>query len=510
MTTSDWYFNLSPDDESNARLVSNVHPTDYINPEPEPMYNLVVIGAGTAGLISAIGAASLGAKVALVERHLMGGDCLNVGCVPSKALIRSSRAAHQIANAKAFGLTDRNIDAAEFESVMARLRSVRAHISQHDSVARYIEQGVQVFLGEAGFLDSHTVSVGGKQLHFRKAIIATGARAVNPDIPGLASAGFLTNETVFNLTSLPARLAVIGGGPIGCEMAQAFRRLGSDVTIIELNRFLPREDPDASRLLASVFKREGIHVLLQSKPLKVELGLGEHKKLITVQSPEVEKVIEVDEILIGAGRKPNVENMGLEKAGVEYDERAGVKVDDFLRTSNPDIFAAGDVCMAWKFTHAADAAARIVIQNALFSGKKRLSSLTMPWCTYTDPEIAHVGMYEAQAKAQGIKTESYKVDMADIDRAVADSETEGFIKITVRKGSDKIIGATIVAAHAGDLISEISVAMAGKVGLKALNNIIHPYPTQAEAIKRAAAAYNKTRLTPQVARLLTWLLKRQI
>jgi pyruvate/2-oxoglutarate dehydrogenase complex dihydrolipoamide dehydrogenase (E3) component len=508
MNDATWNFKLSPDDESNAALVSHVHPKDWANPEPEPIYNLVVIGAGTAGLISAIGAASLGGKVALVERHLMGGDCLNVGCVPSKALIRSSRAAYQAANGQAFGLASRAIDPSEFAGVMARLRAVRAGISEHDSAARYAELGIQVFLGEAAFVDAHTVAVDGKLLRFRKAIIATGARAISPDIPGLPEAGYLTNESVFNLTALPKRLAVIGGGPIGCELAQAFRRLESEVTIIEMFRFLPREDPDASALLASVFKREGITVLLESKPLKVETG--SYGKRITIQSPDGEKVVEVDEILIGAGRKPNVEGMGLEEAGVEYDGRLGVKVDDFLRTSNPAVFAVGDVCMAWKFTHAADAAARIAIQNALFGGKKRLSALTMPWCTYTDPEIAHVGMYEAEAKAKGIETESYKIDMADNDRAVADGETEGFVKITVRKGSDAIIGATIMAAHAGDLISEVSVAMAGKVGLKAMNEIIHPYPTQADAIKRAAGAYNRTRLTPRVAALLRWLLRRQL
>ena len=508
MSLKDWNFNVSPDDEHNAKLISNVHPKDWVNPEPESMYNLVVIGAGTGGLISAIGAASLGGKVALVERHLMGGDCLNVGCVPSKALIRSSRAAHQMVNAPAFGLKGRNIEASEFTDVMARLRSIRAGISKNDSAYRYNKEGVQVFFGEARFVDARTVSVDGKLLRFRKAIIATGARAVSPDIPGLAAAGFLTNETIFNLTTLPARLAIIGGGPIGCEMAQAFRRLGADVTIIESTRLLPREDPEASALLTEVFNHERINMLLPAKPLKVEAGT--YGKRITVQAADGEKVIEVDEILIGAGRKPNVEGMGLEGAGVEYDLRFGVKVDDFLRTSNPAVFAVGDVCMAWKFTHAADAAARIAIQNALFGGKKRLSSLNMPWCTYTDPEIAHVGMYESEAKSQGIETGSYKVDMADNDRAVADGETKGFVKITVRKGSDKIIGATIVAAHAGDLIGEISVAMAGKLGLKALNEIIHPYPTQADVIRRVAAAYNRTRLTPGVARLLRWLLRRQI
>jgi pyruvate/2-oxoglutarate dehydrogenase complex dihydrolipoamide dehydrogenase (E3) component len=522
MNTADWHFELSPADASNATLMSNVHPQDWVNPQPEPLYNLVVIGAGTAGLISAIGAASLGGKVALVERHLMGGDCLNVGCVPSKAIIRSSRAAHQITNAQAFGLAARQIEAGEFPQVMARLRDIRADISKNDAARRYAELGVHVFLGDASFIDAHSVRVNGTVLRFRKAIIAAGARAISPPIPGLAEAGFLTNETLFNLTTLPARLAVIGGGPIGCEMAQAFRRLGSEVTIIELSRFLPREDPEASALLAQVFAREGIRTMLETKTLKVEsipaapgsAAPGTRAKRLTLQTSAggqvVDQVIEVDQILIGAGRKPNVDGLGLAEAGVEFDSKLGVKVDDHLRTTNSDIFAAGDICMAWKFTHAADAAARIAIQNALFGGRKRLSTLTMPWSTYTDPEIAHVGLYEADAKARGIETDSYKVDMADNDRAVADGETEGFVKVTVKKGTDTILGATIVAAHAGDLISEISVAMAGKLGLGKLNDIIHPYPTQADALRRVAGAYNRTRLTPFVARLLKWWLARQL
>jgi len=506
--SNEWNFEISPKDAYNEQLVSNVHPSLWINPEPEKIYNLVVIGAGTAGLISAIGAAALGGKVALVERHLMGGDCLNVGCVPSKALIRSSRAAHQAAQGKEYGLSPKQAESADFPAVMERLRKIRAGISVNDSAARYAEMGVHVFMGEAVFADAHSVRVGGATLRFRKAIIASGARAVSPAIEGLAETGYLTNETLFNLTALPKRLAVIGGGPIGCEMAQAFRRLGSEVTIIELSRFLPREDPDASALLAKVFVREGITVKLDTKTLKVEKTPS--GKRLALESPEGTANIEVDEILIGAGRKPNVEGLGLEKAGIEYDGRAGVRVDDFLRTTNPDVFAAGDVCMSWKFTHAADAAARIALQNALFKGKKRLSSLTMPWCTYTDPEIAHVGLYESEAAQKGIPTESFMVRMEENDRAIADGESEGFVKITVKKGTDAILGATIVASHAGDLISELSVAMAGKVGLKALNNIIHPYPTQADAIRRVAGVYNRKRLTPRVAALLKWLLKRQL
>ena len=493
-------------DEHNRELLSRVHPEEWRSPEPCAMYNLLVVGAGTAGLISALGCAVLGGKVALVERHLMGGDCLNVGCVPSKSLIRSSRAAAEMRHAERFGLTPSETGAADFPRVMERLRRIRASIAGNDSAARYASLGVDVFFGDASFENGSTVSVGDKQLRFKKAIIATGARAVHPDIPGLGT-DFLTNETVFNLTELPGRLAVIGGGPIGCELSQAFRRLGSEVTIIQQGRFLPREDPEASALLASVFEREGIRTLLDSKPISVEKTDG--CRQIRVRTPDGERIVEADAILIGAGRQPNVEGLSLEKAEVAYDPRDGVIVDDFLRTSNPDIFAAGDICMRWKFTHAADAAARIAVQNALFKGRKRLSGLLMPWCTYTEPEIAHVGLYERDAEERGVPVDVFKVDLAEIDRAVTDGETEGFVKLVVKKGTDRILGATIVASHAGESIGEIAVAIKGNVGLKTLADVIHPYPTQADAIRRAAGEWNRRRLTPFVAGLLKRWLKFQ-
>ena len=496
-----------PLDTHNLKLLDQVHPEDWSPPSPEPVYNLVVVGAGTAGLISAIGCAALGGKVALVERRLMGGDCLNAGCVPSKCLIRSSRAAAQTASADRFGLTPHEASASDFPAVMERLRRLRAGISRNDSARRYSELGVHVFFGEASFQDHQTVTVRGIPLRFRKAVIATGGSPVCPDIKGLAESGFRTNETIFDLTELPPRLAVIGGGPIGCELAQAFRRLGSQVTVIQNTRFLPREDREASAIIEDTFKREGIEVLLEADVIRVE-ETGERKRIIT-GTQEGERVIEADEILVGAGRRPNVENLSLSNAGVAFDTAKGIRVDDFLRTTNPRIYAAGDVCMNWKFTHAADAAARIAVQNALFLGRKRLSALNMPWCTYTDPEIAHVGLYEEDARARNIETDTYKVALDEVDRAVVDGETEGFVKILVRKGTDKIVGATIVAAHAGDLISEISVAMAGNIGLKTIADVIHPYPTQAEVIRRAAAAYNRNRLTPRIAALFKWWLKRQ-
>ncbi|MFI5367148.1 MAG: mercuric reductase [Candidatus Binatia bacterium] len=494
-----------PKDEYNAALLANLHPGDRKNPEPAPRYNLVVIGAGTAGLVTAAGAAGLGAKVALVERHLLGGDCLNVGCVPSKCVISSARIVGEIRKAQALGVHVPEGVTADFAAVMQRMRRLRARISHHDSVHRFQDElGVDVFLGQACFTGPDSVDVGGKTLRFKRAVLATGARAADPPIDGLAEAGFLTNETVFSLTECPRRLAVLGGGPIGCELAQAFRRLGSEVTIIEMGaQFLPREDPDAAQLLADAFTREGIDVKLSTALKKVTVSGPD--KLLHLENAGTAKVLAVDAILVGVGRTPNVEGLNLETVGVQYSKN-GVQVNDHLQTTNPRIYAAGDVCLAHKFTHTADATARIVIQNALFFGRKQLSTLTVPWCTYTDPEIAHVGMYERDAQQHGIAVATLKIPFSDVDRAIAAGEEDGFVKIHVRKGSDRIVGATIVARHAGEMISEITLAIVSKIGLGSIANVIHPYPTQAEAIRKAADAYNRTRLTPLVKRLFSrWL-----
>ncbi len=494
-----------PQDEYNQTLESRVHPPDWQNPEPAPRYNLVILGAGTAGLISAAGAAGLGARVALVERHLMGGDCLNVGCVPSKCLIRSSRACADVRDAQAFGVQVPDGVQVDFAAVMDRMRRLRSRISVNDSAQRYREMGVDVFLGEARFTGPDAVEVDGKTLRFKKAVIATGARAVDPAVPGLQEAGFLTNETVFSLTERPGRLAVFGAGPIGCELAQAFQRLGSQVTIIERGpQFLSREDRDAAEILVESFRRDGIDVRLNTTVDRVSLSGAE--KIIHLKTDGQDGELEADEILVGAGRAPNVEGLNLEAAGVRYDTRRGVIVNDYLQTTQPGIYAAGDICLRYKFTHTADATARIVIQNALFGGRKKQSALTIPWCTYTDPEIAHVGLYARDAEKQGIAVDTFVRHFKEVDRAIAEGEEEGFVKVHVRKGTDRILGATIVARHAGEMISEITVAMVGKVGLKTLGGVIHPYPTQAEAIKHAADAYNRTRLTPLVKSLFVrWL-----
>jgi pyruvate/2-oxoglutarate dehydrogenase complex dihydrolipoamide dehydrogenase (E3) component len=499
---------VRPRDAHNLELLANVHPPGWRSPAPAPRYNLVVIGAGTAGLVTAAGAAGLGAKVALIERHLMGGDCLNVGCVPSKCIIRSARVLGDLHAAAALGFHVPDGAAADFGVVMERMRRLRARISHHDSAARFQhELGIDVFLGAARFSGPDTVEVSGQTLRFAKAVIATGARAVHPDVPGLAEAGFLTNETVFSLTERPRRLAVIGGGPIGCELAQAFRRLGCEVALFHRHaHLLEREDADAAEIVQDAFVREGVRLVLDAAITGVAARGGE--KRIAFRSNGAADEIAVDEILVGAGRAPNIEGLDLERVGVQFDARRGVTVNDYLQTTNPRIYAAGDICMEHKFTHAADFAARLVIQNALFPFRKRLSGLTIPWCTYTDPEIAHVGLSEQDARARGVATDAFCVRFADVDRAIADGEEDGFVKILVKQGTDQIVGATVVARHAGEMINEITLAMVAGLGLKTLATVIHPYPTQAEAIRKVADAYNRTRLTPRTkalfARYLAW------
>ncbi len=498
---------LFPADEYNRNLRGNVHPADWVNPEPASRYNLVVLGAGTSGLVSAAGAAGLGARVALIESNLMGGDCLNVGCVPSKAVIRASRAAHEIRNAAEFGISGGAGIAVDFGAAMERMRRLRSGISHHDSARRFRDElGVDVFFGQGRFAGPELIEVGGKQLRFAKAAICTGARAAAPPVPGLAETGYLTNETVFSLTEIPSRLAVIGAGPIGCELAQAFARLGSRVSIVghRTEHILPREDPDAAEVLQKALVREGIELFLPAQDLQVSSREGNKSLHFLTGGKQVS--LEVDEILVAVGRAPNVEGLGLEAAGIVYDVRKGVQVNDRLQTSNPRVYSAGDICFPYKFTHTADALARILIANALFMGRQKSSALTVPWCTYTDPEIAHVGMSAHDAGKKGIDVQTLTVPLSDVDRAILDGETEGFARVHLKKGSDRILGATVVARHAGEMINELSLAITNGLGLSAIGRTIHPYPTQAEAIKKLADAYNRTRLTPFVKRLLSaWL-----
>jgi len=496
---------LLSDDDHDRRLLAHVHPSGWQNPQPSGRYNLVVVGAGTAGLVTAAGAAGLGAKVALIERELMGGDCLNVGCVPSKALLSAARIAANVKRAAEFGIRVPESVQVDFPAVMNRLRKLRAGIAPNDSAERFRNLGVDVFLGDGRFTGRDAVEVGGQTLRFKKAVIAIGARALRPDIPGLAEAGFLTNESVFALTSLPRRMAILGGGPLGCELAQAFARFGSQVTVLDRStQILGKEDRDAAAHVMAALLDDGVQFRLETKLSRVEAA-ADGKLLHIEHKGQTERLI-VDEILVGAGRVPNVDGLNLEAAGVEYDARDGVHVNDRLQTTNRNIFAAGDVCSAYKFTHAADFMARIVIQNALFFGRAKLSSLVVPWCTYTSPEVAHVGLTEREAASRGIAIQTFTQEFEHIDRAILEGDTRGFVKLHVRSGSDRIVGATIVAEHAGEMIGEIVLAMRTGLGLKALGATIHPYPTVAEAIRKLGDQYNRTRLTPFVKSLFErWL-----
>jgi len=494
---------IHPDDEHNRALVRSVHPPDWVNPTPSGTYNLVVIGAGTAGLVSAAGAAGLGARVALVERHLMGGDCLNVGCVPSKALLRASRVAANARGAAAYGVHVGDVRV-DFAAIMERMRRLRAGIAPIDGAERFSNLGVDVFMGSGQFTGPRTAVVDGVELRFAKAVIATGARAAVPAIPGLDKVPFLTNDTLFELTDLPGRLTVIGGGPIGCEMAQAFARFGSSVTLVDrADRILRNDDPDAAAVVERALRRDGIELLLGASIAEVRAD-----KTVVAQVGGAEHVVASDAILVAAGRTPNVSGLGLDRAGVELDGK-GVRTDERLRTTNKRIFAAGDVASRYQFTHAADAMARLVLRNSLFWGRGKVSSLTIPWATYTDPEIAHVGLTAERAAEQGIAIDTFAIQLDDLDRAILDGETEGFFKVHVARGKDAILGATFVGAHAGESIGEVALAMQAGAGLGTLANTVHPYPTQAEAIKRAADAWSRTRLTPTVAKIFAWLLRRQ-
>ncbi len=495
---------LQPLNEINQTLQSNVHPINWVNPEPTERYNLVVVGAGTAGLVTAAGAAGLGAKVALVERGLMGGDCLNVGCVPSKAIISAARQIAAIRNATRFGIRASDVEI-DFAEIMQRMRRLRASISPHDSAKRFSDLGIDVYFGQGCFVSNDTLDVNGTLLKFKRAVIATGARAAELPILGLKDSGYLTNETLFSLVELPRKLIVIGGGPIGCEMAQSFARFGSDVTLIEKSpNVLSREDVDAAQVVQNAMAADGVNFHLNTNVIRIEMRGNQKVVHIEVDKQQLEVV--GDAILVGIGRTPNVHGLGLEKVGVNYDAALGVEVDDYLRTTNSRIYAAGDICSKCKFTHAADFLARIVIQNTLFMGRAKASRLLIPWCTYTSPELAHVGVLPSRDDKQGKLIESYTQPFSSVDRAILDGEENGFVRVHCRKGSDEILGATIVGAHAGDMISEITLAMKNRIGLRKISSTIHPYPTHAEAIRKIGDQYNRTRLTPLVKSLFSkWL-----
>jgi pyruvate/2-oxoglutarate dehydrogenase complex dihydrolipoamide dehydrogenase (E3) component len=462
--------------------------------------NLVVIGAGSAGLVSAYIAAMVKAKVTLIEAHDMGGDCLNTGCVPSKALIKSAKVAHQIADAKRFGM-EVPPAVVDFPAVMRRVRDVITAIEPHDSVERFTGLGVDCVKGYAHFVDPWTVEIDGERRLTAKAfIIATGAAPLIPPLPGLDDVGYLTSETMWDAFSerqaAPKRLVILGGGPIGCELAQAFQRLGSQVTIIEMaERLLLKEDAGAAALVTAQLQAEGVSVLTQHKALRFE------GRSAVIAGPDGEKQVAFDDIIIAVGRKPRVAGFGLEELGLVVEGR--LANDDFLRTNMPHILCAGDVAGKQQLTHGGSHEAWFASVNALARPfkKYRADYRVLPRVTYTEPELAAVGLTEAEARAQGLAFDVTQYDLDDLDRAIAESEAVGFVKILTAKGSDKILGATVVGQHAGEVLAELTFAMKHNLGLRKILQTIHPYPTWAEANKYAAGQYGLAR-KPEA--LLKW------
>jgi len=462
--------------------------------------NLIVIGGGSAGLVSAYIAAMVKAKVTLVEAHEMGGDCLNTGCVPSKALIKSAKVAHQIADAKRFGVDAADV-AVDFPAVMRRVRDVITAIEPHDSVERFTGLGVECVKGYARFTDPWTVDVDGARMTAKSFIIATGAAPHIPPLPGVENSGYLTSETMWdalgNRDKVPQRLLILGGGPIGCELAQAFQRLGAQVTIIEMtDRLLLKEDVDAAALITEKLKTEGVDIRIRHKAVRFESG-----KILVVEGPDGEASIAYDDIIIAVGRNPRVSGFGLEELGVVVD--GCMENDAFLRTNMPHILCAGDVAGRQQLTHGASHEAWYASVNALAHPfkKYRTDYRVLPRVTYTEPELATVGLTEAEASAEGMAFDVTRYDLDDLDRAIAESEAHGFVKILTAKGSDRILGATIIGQNAGEILAEVTFAMKHKMGLRKILQTIHPYPTWAEANKYAAGQFGLAR-KPEA--LLKW------
>jgi pyruvate/2-oxoglutarate dehydrogenase complex dihydrolipoamide dehydrogenase (E3) component len=482
------------------RLLQAVHPSGWVNPTPAPKYDLVVLGGGTAGLVSAMAAAGLGARVALIERGDLGGDCLHTGCVPSKALLRSARVIGELKRAPQLGVHTGDVRT-DFTRIMQRLRERRVQLAAHDSADRLQHAGVDLFFGAARFADANTVQVVGQRLRFRRAVIATGGRPATPPVSGIDTIPFLTNETVFDLTTLPRRLLVLGAGPIGCELGQAFARFGAEVTLVDRSpQVLPREDASTAAIVAAALVRDGVRLVLGTAIERADTRRDEILlRVARVNGREDTETLIGDRLLVAAGRTANVEDLGLDAAHVRVDTH-GVIVNSRLQTSNRRIYASGDVCSAHQFTHAADAQSRLVVQNALFFGRRRASALVMPWVTFTDPEVAHVGVTHAEAAASGGRIEALTVALSDVDRAVIDDATDGFVRVYHERG--RLRGCTIVAAHAGEMIGEAAYAVTHGGTLGALSSTIHPYPTQAEALRKAGDLYRRQSLTPAVRRWL--------
>ena len=464
--------------------------------------NVVVIGAGSAGLVSALIAATVNAKVTLIERHRMGGDCLNTGCVPSKALIRSARIADYARRAEDFGLESMAVRV-NFRQVMERVQRVIKTIEPHDSVERFTGLGVDCVQGEARIVSPWEVQVNGTTLTTRNIIIATGARPRVPEITGLQDIDYLTSDTVWELREAPDHLLVLGAGPIGCELAQAFARLGCRVTLAtHADRLLPREDIEVSEQVRLAFERQGITLLTEYEPLA--FSAVDQGQRCVFGSPAGEREVLFDRLLLAVGRSPNVEGMGLEALGIEVAARGTVAVDDYLRTAVPGIYACGDVAGPYQFTHMASHQAWYATVNALFGRfrKFKVDYSVVPWATFTDPEVARVGLNESDARAQGVPYEVTRYDINDLDRAIADGEAHGFVTVLTEPGRDRILGATIVGYHAGELINEFVLAMKHGLGLNKILGTIHIYPTLGESNKFLAGEWRKAR---KPERLLSWV-----
>jgi len=471
-------------------------------------YNLAVIGGGSAGLVSAYIAAAVKAKVLLVEKNQMGGDCLNTGCVPSKALIRSAKMLRYAQRATEFGFQKTTVEF-DFADVMERVQQVVAKVAPHDSVERYSSLGVDVLQTEARLISPYELEVDGKTVSARSIIVATGARPMVPSLPGLDEVGYLTSDTVWSLRERPRRLLVLGGGPIGCELAQSFQRLGSDVILVQRGEhLLPREDEDVSERVVQGFRAEGMDVLTGHSALRVETQEGQ--KVLVCQHKNEDVPVAFDQILIALGRRANVTGFGLEALGVTLAPSGTVQADEFLRTNYSNIYVCGDVTGPYQFTHTAAHQAWYAAVNALFSPVKkfRVDYSVIPWATFTDPEVARVGLNERDAKAQGIAYEISQYGIDDLDRAIADSEDHGFVKVLTVPGRDKILGVTIVGSHAGDLIAEFVTAMRHGLGLNKILGTIHIYPTLAESNKYLAGVWKRNHkpeaLLKWVERFHTW------
>jgi pyruvate/2-oxoglutarate dehydrogenase complex dihydrolipoamide dehydrogenase (E3) component len=471
-------------------------------------YNVVVLGAGSGGLTVAAGCAMLGARVALLEKHRMGGDCLNYGCVPSKAFLKASRVAHAVRTAGTYGISASLAPTQDLEAVMDYVRTAQANVAPHDSVERFTGFGVEVHLAAGRLRSAHEVVLGNDETTIwgRHIVLATGSRPFVPDLPGLKEAGYLTNETVFDMGRLPSRLLVIGGGPIGVELGQAFARLGSAVIIVSgSEHILPREDTDVAAVLAARLRREGVTILDRARAVSVERHA--QGKSVTIGLPGGEDRIDVDEILVAAGRRANVEDLGLADVGIEFDSRR-VHVDRRCRTGLPSVWAVGDVAGPYQFTHWAGYQARIVIRNVLFPGAWRYDDAAVPWTTFTEPEVARLGLSEDDARRKNLAYDVHRVPFDENDRALCEAEPEGFVKVLTRRGGGRILGAAVVHEHAGEILHELVLAQKYGLSLAKLSAPIHVYPTLAEANRAVGDNYLLARVSPAVraglTRLFAW------